>query len=168
MWIDFTIKRWFLDKFIYVSNSNKIIKFKISSWKCAFKKMFVLLRYFLARRLMRSICLSAQLSSLFVMLWMFRAKCCLIMKNKVQFNIIKSKKWYFWRKSESMGLFSPALIFQEMALWTVYFWGSKGQCSATASSKNDQKVNLGPPKCLETLVIKQFWWIRYPLFWTFF
>ena len=99
---------------------------------------------------------------------MFWAKCRLVMKNRVQFNIIKSKKWYFWRKSESMGLFSPALIFQETALWTVYFWGSKGQCSATASSKNIQKVNLGPPKCLESLVINQFWWIRYPLFWTFF
>ena len=68
IWIDFTIKIWSLDKCIYVSNSNKIFKFKIFTWKCAFKKMFVLLRYFLARRLMRSICLSAQLSSLFVML----------------------------------------------------------------------------------------------------
>ena len=55
-WINSTIRIWSLEKFLYVSKSNKMIEFKISPWKYAFKKLFVLLRYNLELRLKRSIC----------------------------------------------------------------------------------------------------------------
>ena len=97
----------------------------------------------------------------------FEPKQSFFLKTRVQFNIEMSKKWDFSRKSEYTEHFLSDMIFLEMAFWKMYFWASKGQCSVMTSSKNIQKVYLGPPKGLESLVIKQFCWIRYPLFWTF-
>ena len=91
--------------------------------------------------------------------------------------VLNQNKAFSWRqefnstlkcqKSEYTEHFLSDMIFLEMAFWKMYFWASKGQCSVMTSSKNIQKVYLGPPKGLESLVIKQFCWISYPLFWTF-
>ena len=66
------------------------------------------------------------------------------------------KKCNILRKNESTEWLYLDPIFQEFASCSELFWGLKCHCSVTTSSKNILKVYLGPPWCLESLVIKQF------------
>ena len=78
------------------------------------------------------------------------------MKCKVQFITLIRKKCNISRKNESTEWLYLDLIFQEFASWSELFWGLKCKCSVTTSPKNILKTFLGPPRSLESLVIKQF------------